>query len=110
MTWLPSPTWFTMIGLACLAGAAAAVFLLKAVSLGFDLGLAAMVLFLLAACAHTYTARGEEIVQTKFDAFKTAQAKLAADIASQQAAALAKAQADADARSRMKRTSDALNA
>lgn len=98
MNWLPSPLWFTVIGGLCAAGAVGCFFVpLIGSKVGIDLGLIAGVFFLLAACAHTYTARGEATVQAKFDAFKTEQAQLAASIASQQAAALAKAKADSDA-------------
>lgn len=111
MAWLPSPTWFTVIGGLLCAGAVGCLFLPLLKGMALDLGLVGGVFLLLAACAHTYTARGEATVQAKFDAFKTAQAKLAADIASQQATALAKAQADADQRvATEKARGDALQA
>lgn len=97
VAWLPSPLWFTTVGTMLIIAGGAVLWFLKAVQTGLEIAAVGLLLLLCATVANTYEARGEAIVQAQFDAFKAAQAKLAADIAAQQATALAKANADAQA-------------
>lgn len=95
---LPEPWMFVAGGVALLAGAAAVAYFIADLRLALYIGAGAGVLFLCAAVAHEYEARGKHKIQVAWDADKAMRIKRTTEITLLMNGLVNKAQNDAAAR------------